>query len=43
MIKRDKMHWNPCRMDSYNKPFNFCISARSSGKTTAMLLKIYKK
>lgn len=42
-IKRDNLHWSPCRVDSYDKPFNFIIGARESGKTTGLLLKIYKK
>lgn len=39
----DDLHYSPSKIDSYNKPFNFVISERESGKTTALVAaKIYK-
>lgn len=42
-MNKDKIHYNSCKVDSYNKAFNFIISARTAGKTTAIILKVYKK
>lgn len=39
----DKKHFDISVIDGYNKTFNFIQSFRSSGKTTSMLRKIYKK
>ena len=41
-MKKDKLHFNLRRVDSYNKPFNFIISEREAGKSTALLNKAYK-
>lgn len=40
-MKKDKLHFNTRRIDSYNKDFNFVISERESGKSTALLNKAY--
>ena len=37
----DDLHYNFREIDGYQKPFNFVISARECGKTTAAWLKIY--
>lgn len=43
MIKRDNIHFTFNEIDGYNKVFNFVISPREPGKTTAALLdKVYK-
>lgn len=42
-MNKDKMHYNFCKIDSYNKPFNFTISSREAGKTTAVWNKVYKR
>lgn len=43
MIERDKLHYNTTKIDGYNLPFNFIISEREAGKSTAIVLdKIYK-
>lgn len=42
-MQRDNIHYNTRKIDSYNKPFNFIVSAREAGKTTTILLdKVYK-
>lgn len=42
-MNKDKLHYSPRKLDSYNKTFNFVISERIAGKTTALLgTKIYK-
>lgn len=39
---RDNLHFNFRTIDGYNKPFNFVISEREAGKSTAMWLdKVY--
>ena len=43
MIKRDNIHFNTRKIDGYNLPFNFIISEREAGKSTAIWLdKCYK-
>jgi len=43
MIKRDNIHYSTRKIDGYNLPFNFVISERELGKSTAIILdKIYK-
>ena len=43
MIKRDLIHFNCRKIDGYNLPFNFIISEREAGKSTAIWLdKAYK-
>lgn len=43
-VEWDNLHIDFREIDGYNKPFNFVISARESGKTTYVILKkIYKK
>lgn len=43
MITRDNIHYNTRRIDGYNLPFNFIISEREAGKSTAIWLdKAYK-
>lgn len=43
MKKRDKIHYTTRRIDGYNLPFNFIISPREAGKSTAVWLdKVYK-
>lgn len=41
--KFDNIHINLDELDSFNKPVNIIQSCRSSGKTTLILKKIYKK
>ena len=42
-MNKDKLHYSPRKLDSYNRTFNFVISEREAGKTTALLAtKIYK-
>ena len=42
-MNKDKLHYSPRKLDSYNKPFNFITSEREAGKTTAIpATKIYK-
>lgn len=41
-IKRDNIHCNLREIDRYDKHFNFLVSAREWGKSTAMWTKIYK-
>lgn len=42
-IAMDDMHYSTSAIDSYGKPFNFIISEREAGKTTALIAaKIYK-
>lgn len=43
MVKRDNIHYNTRKIDGYNLPFNFVISEREAGKSTAIWLdKSYK-
>ena len=43
MKKRDSMHYTTRSIDGFNAPFNFIISAREAGKSTAIWLdKVYK-
>jgi len=43
MIKRDNIHYTTRKIDGYNLPFNFIISEREAGKSTAIWLdKAYK-
>lgn len=43
MIQRDNIHFNTRTIDGYNMPFNFIISEREAGKSTAIWLdKAYK-
>ena len=43
MIARDNIHFNFRKIDGYNLPFNFVISEREAGKSTAVWLdKAYK-
>ena len=41
MIELDNIHFNTRKIDSYNLPFNFAISEREAGKSTAFWLKSY--
>ena len=42
-MNKDNIHYRPRRIDSYNKIFNFIISEREGGKTTAIIAnKVYK-
>lgn len=41
-MRKDKLHISLRRVDSYNKPFNFIISEREAGKSSAILTKAYK-
>lgn len=44
MVQWDDLHYSFREIDGYNKPFNFVMSPREPGKTTAMWFqKIYKK
>ena len=44
MIEWDNLHYSFREIDGYNKPFNFVMSPREPGKTTAMwFTKIYKQ
>lgn len=43
MIERDNIHFNTRKIDGYNLPFNFIISEREAGKSTAVWLKAYKE
>lgn len=43
MIKHDNIHLDGRRLDSYNKPFNFFITERETGKSTWAYTKMYKK
>ena len=36
-MNKDKIHYSPRRIDSYNKPFNFITSEREAGKTTSVI------
>lgn len=42
MTTLDNIHFNTRKIDSYNLPFNFIISEREAGKSTAIWLKSYK-
>lgn len=43
MVQRDNIHFNTRKIDGYNLPFNFIISEREAGKSTAIWLdKCYK-
>lgn len=42
MIRRDNYHCNLRHVDRYDKNFNFLVSAREWGKSTAMWTKVYK-
>ncbi len=43
MVKRDNIHYTTRRIDGYDMPFNFIISEREAGKSTAIWLdKAYK-
>ena len=43
MVERDKLHYTTRKIDGYNLPFNFIISEREAGKSTAIWLdKCYK-
>ena len=43
MVERDNIHFNCRKIDGYNLPFNFIISEREAGKSTAIWLdKAYK-
>ena len=43
MVERDNIHFNCRKIDGYNLPFNFIISEREAGKSTAIWLdKCYK-
>ena len=42
MVKRDNIHFNLRKIDGYNLPFNFIISEREAGKSTAVWLKTYE-
>ena len=42
-MERDNLHFTFNNIDGYNKPFNFVISEREAGKSTAMILdKLFK-
>jgi len=41
-MKKDRLHFNFRRVDSYDKCFNFVISEREAGKSVAVLTKAYK-
>ena len=42
MKQLDNIHFNTRKIDSYNVPFNFIISEREAGKSTAVWLKSYR-
>lgn len=42
-VIKDKIHWTCMLMDSYDKIYNFCVSARGPAKTTVICWKIYKE
>lgn len=42
-MKLDNIHYNLNKLLSYNKPFNFVISAREAGKTTAVFHYCYNQ
>jgi hypothetical protein len=42
-MKLDNLHYNFTKIDGFNKPFNFIISEREAGKSTALWIKIYRK
>lgn len=39
----DNIHWNCDKVDSYDKIYNFCVSARGTAKTTKICRKIWKE
>jgi hypothetical protein len=39
---KDNLHWNCEKVDSYNKVWNFCISARGTAKSTKIAWKVWK-
>lgn len=41
-MELDNLHFSPHTIDGYNKAFNFIVSAREDGKTTAILTKAKK-
>lgn len=41
-IKKDHIHYDSRKMDKYNRAFNFLISMRETGKSTAIINKIMK-
>ena len=41
-MKKDKIHYSFRKVDSYNKKYNFIVSPRCLGKSTALYNKIYK-
>lgn len=41
-IRKDFLHWNCRRMDSYRKTWNFTVSAREPGKSTKLDWKLYQ-
>ena len=42
-MELDNLHFNYSEIDGYAKPFNFIISEREAGKSTATWLKVYNK
>lgn len=42
-VIKDNIHWNCNKMDSFDKTFNFVISAREPGKSTVLNTKLFKK
>lgn len=38
----DDIHWNCDKVDSYNKMWNICVSARGTAKTTKLCRKMWK-
>lgn len=42
-MKRDKIHFTGQHMDSFNATWNFIFSSREAGKTTAWVIKAYKR
>ena len=41
-MKLDKIHWNSRAIDGHNKQYRFIIGAREGGKSTNIILKMYR-
>lgn len=42
-LRPDKIHWNCDKIDSFDKIYNLCISARGTAKTTKLCMKMWKQ
>ena len=41
-VQIDNLHYDTSELEGYQKPFNFVVSPREAGKTTALIRKSYK-